>query len=213
MAIITISRQFGAGGRTLSRMIANKLDYLYLDEIIIEEIAKKAQVSKGSVKSIERTAGGRLSKFFSIMLNQDYMNRLLGQDKGYLDEDLYFKLLQEIILELSSQGNVIIMGRGGQYILADNDDAIHLYLVSDMPHKIQFMQRFYKVDEAGAKRMIEQGDRMRINFYSKFQKKDFDNPLLYHLVVNRSKLGIDETISLICNYVKVHESYKEKNES
>ena len=73
MAIITISRQFGSGGRTLGRMIAKRLDYLYLDETIIEKIAEKARVSKASVKSMERTAGGKLSKFFSIMLNQDYI--------------------------------------------------------------------------------------------------------------------------------------------
>ncbi len=202
MGIITISRQFGAGGRTLGRMIAKKLDYLYLDEIIIDEIAKKAQVSKNSVKSMERTAGGKLSKFFSIMLNQDYMNRLMGEDKGYIDEKLYFKLLQEIILELSSKGNVIIMGRGGQYILADNAEAIHVYLVSDMEHRIEFMQKFYKIDEAKAKRLIDQGGKMRTNFYSKFGKKDYDNPLLYDLVLNRSKLTFETSIDFICGLKK-----------
>ena len=205
MAIITISRQFGAGGRTLGRMIAKKMDYLYLDETIIEKIAEKAKVSKASVKSMERTAGGKLSKFFSIMLNQDYMNRILGETKGYIDEDLYFKLLNEIITELADEGNVLVMGRGGQYILSEHKDAIHIYLVSDMENKISFMQRFYKVDEAKAKRMIEQGEKMRTNFYSKFGKSDYDNPLLYHLVVNRSKFNIDETVDLICEYVNIRQ--------
>lgn len=206
MAIITISRQFGAGGRTLSRMIAKKLDYLYLDEIIIEEIAKKARVSEGSVKSMERTAGGKLSKLFSIMLNQEYIDRILGEERGYLDEELYFKLLHEIILGLSSKGDVIVMGRGGQYILADNKDAIHIYLVSDMQHKIEFMQRFYKVGAAKAKQMIARGEKMRTNFYSKFGKKNYDDPMLYDLVINRSKVTIEGTIDLICEYVKIHEN-------
>lgn len=205
MAIITISRQFGAGGRTLGRMIAKKLNYLYLDETIIEKIAQKAQVSKNSVKSIERTAGGKLSKFFSIMLNQDYMNRLLGEDKGYIDEEVYFKILNEIIKELAAENNVIIMGRGGQYILSDNKDAIHVYLVSDMEHKIEFMQRFYEVDKTKAKRMITQGEKMRTSFYSKFGKKDYDNPLLYDLVLNRSRLSIDASVDLICEFVKIHQ--------
>lgn len=205
MAIITISRQFGAGGRTLSRMISKKLDYLYLDEAIIEEIAKKARVSKESVKSMERTAGGKLSKFFSIMLNQEYIDRLLGEERGYMDEALYFKLLREIILDLSSKGNVIIMGRGGQYILGDHKEAIHIYLVSDMQHKIEFMQRFYKVGAAKAKQMIDGGEKMRINFYSKFGKKNYDDPMLYDLVINRNKVSVEGTIDLICEYVKIHE--------
>ena len=207
MAIITISRQFGAGGRTLSRMIAKKLDYLYLDEIIIEEIAKKARVSEGSVISTERTAGGKLSKFFSIILNQEYIDRLTGPKRGYIDEELYFKLLHEIILKLSSKGNVIIMGRGGQYILADNKDAVHLYLVSDMQHKIEFMQKYYKVDEKKAKQMIDQGEKMRTNFYSKFGKKNYDDPFLYDLVINRNRVTIEGTIDLICEYVRKHKDY------
>jgi len=206
MAIITISRQFGAGGRTLSRMIAKKLDYLYLDEVIIERIAKKARVSEGSVKSMERTAGGKLSKFFSIMLNQEYIDRLLGEERGYIDEELYFKLLHEIILELSSKGDVIVMGRGGQYILADNKNAIHIYLVADMQHKIEFMQRFYKVDAAKAKQMVDRGEKMRTNFYSKFGKKNYDDPMLYDLVINRNKLTVEGTIDLICEYVKIHKN-------
>ncbi|MDY7036568.1 MAG: cytidylate kinase family protein, partial [Thermodesulfobacteriota bacterium] len=61
MAVITISRQFGAGGKTLGEMIAKELNYRFLDETIIQEISKKAKVSKDWVKSVERTAGSTLS--------------------------------------------------------------------------------------------------------------------------------------------------------
>ena len=106
------------------------------------------------------------------MLKHFYIDRILGEERGYLDEELYFKLLHEIILGLSSKGDVIVMGRGGQYILADNKDAVHIYLVSDMQHKIEFMQKYYKVDEKKAKQMIDQGEKMRTNFYTKFGKEN-----------------------------------------
>ncbi len=204
MAVLTISRQFGSGGRTLGRMLAKRLNYLYLDDIIIEEIAKKAQVSKQFVKSMERTVGGNLSKFFSLMLNSEYMNRILGEEKGYIDEALYIKHLKEIITELANQDNVIVMGRGGQYILADNKNAIHVYLISDMEHKIKFMQRYYKVDVEKARRAVLQGEKKRANFFSKFGKKDYDQPHLYHLVLNKSKISQESTLDIVSDFVKLY---------
>lgn len=202
-----MSRQFGAGGRTLSRMIAKKLNYLYLDEIVIEKIANKANVSKESVKSVERTAGGALSKLFSIMLNREYIDRITGPERGYLDEKLYFKLLREIILEFSTKENIIVMGRGGQYILSDNKEAIHIYLVADMQHRIEFIQRYYKLNEKKAVQMITNGEKKRMNFYSKFGKTNYDDPLLYDIVINMNKLTIEETIDLICNYVETGKNH------
>ncbi len=75
MAVVTISRQFGAGGRTLGEMIAKELGYLFLDDLIIQELAEKANVSTDFVKSMERSAGGKISKFISRMLSSNYIER------------------------------------------------------------------------------------------------------------------------------------------
>ena len=202
MAVITFSRQFGAGGRTLGRMIAKELDFVYLDEVIISEISKKANVSKEWVKSMERNVGGTLSKLFAIMLNKDYMTRLIGETKGYLDENVYMEVLQEIITESAQKDNVIIMGRGGQYILADHPNTLHVHLVSDMAHRIEFMQQFYKLDESKAKQAVIIGEKKRAGFFSKFGKDDYDSPHLYHLVLNMSKLTLEDAQDTICHLVK-----------
>ena len=68
MAAITISRQFGAGGRTLGIMIAKELNHKFLDDVIIQEIAKEAKVTVDTVKSMERIAGSKLSKLFSSLI-------------------------------------------------------------------------------------------------------------------------------------------------
>lgn len=198
MAVITISRQFGAGGRTLGRMIAKEMDYVYLDEVIIGEIAKKANVSKDWVKSMERNVGGTISKLFAIMLNKDYMSRLIGDTKGYLDENVYMDVLREIIVESAAKDNVIIMGRGGQYILAEDENAFHIHLVSDMAHRITFMQQFYKLNEAKAQQAVTLGEKKRTAFFAKFGKADYDNPQLYHLVLNMSKLSLEDAKNVVC---------------
>ncbi len=73
MAVITISRQFGAGGRTLGELISKRLGYRLFDDLIIREIAKHAKVSKGAVISMEKTAGSALSKIISSLISSSYI--------------------------------------------------------------------------------------------------------------------------------------------
>jgi len=72
MAVITISRQFGAGGRTVGEMISERLGYKFLDDLIIHELAKAADVSTDFIKSIERDAGSKISKFIAGLLSTNY---------------------------------------------------------------------------------------------------------------------------------------------
>jgi cytidylate kinase len=192
MAVITISRQFGAGGRTLGEMIAKDLGYLFLDDLIIQELAEKARVSIDSVKSMERTAGSTFSKLISRMFSQNYMERIIGADKGYLDEHIYVELLHEVIMEFAKQDNVVLLGRGGQYILQNFDGAYHILLVADWENRIKFMQRFYKASDAKAKKAVKQGETRRSGLYKKFGKEDYDQPYLYHLVLNMSRLSLEQ---------------------
>lgn len=192
MAVITISRQFGAGGRTLGEMIAKDLGYLFLDDLIIQELAEKARVSIDSVKSMERTAGSTFSKLISRMFSQNYMERIIGADKGYIDEHIYVELLHEVIMEFAKQDNVVLLGRGGQYILQNFDGAYHILLVADWENRIKFMQRFYKASDAKAKKAVKQGETRRSGLYKKFGKEDYDQPYLYHLVLNMSRLSLEQ---------------------
>ena len=192
MAVITISRQFGAGGRTLGEMIAKDLGYLFLDDLIIQELAEKARVSIDSIKSMERTAGSTFSRLISRMFSQNYMERIIGADKGYIDEHIYVELLHEVIMEFAKQDNVVLLGRGGQYILQNFDGAYHILLVADWENRIKFMQRFYKASDAKAKKAVKQGETRRSGLYKKFGKEDYDQPYLYHLVLNMSRLSLDQ---------------------
>lgn len=192
MGVITLSRQFGAGGKALGEMIAKELDYMFLDDLIIQEIANKASVSTDFVKSMERTAGSRLSKLFSGMLSRNYMERIIGAGKGYIDEEIYVELLQEIILELAKQDNVVLLGRGGQYVLQDFKGAYHILLVAKWQDRIKFMQQFYDFSDTKASKAVKQGDTRRSNLYKKLGQEDYDQPYLYHLVLNMSKISLEQ---------------------
>jgi len=194
MSVITISRQFGAGGKTLGEMIAKELDYLFHDDLIIQEIADKAKVSTDSVISIERTAGGKLSKLISTMLSRSYIERIVGADKGYIDEKTYVELLKKIIVEFAKQDNIVLLGRGGQYVLQDFKGAYHILLVAKWQDRIKFMQQFYDFSDAKASKAVKQGDTRRSNLYKKLGREDYNQPYLYHLVLNMSRISLEQAL-------------------
>ena len=194
MSVITISRQFGAGGKTLGEMIAKELDYVFHDDLIIQEIADKAKVSTDSVISIERTAGGKLSKLISTMLSRSYIERIIGSGKGYIDEETYVELLKTIIVEFAQQDNVVLLGRGGQYVLQDYKGAYHILLVAKWEDRIKFMQQFYNFSNAKASKAVKQGDTRRSNLYKKLGREDYNYPYLYHLVLNMSRISLEQAV-------------------
>ena len=198
MAVITISRQFGAGGRTLGEMIAKELDYRFLDDIIIQAISKKAKVSTKWVKSVERTAGGTLSKFLTGLISRGYMERMVGDGKGYMDEEIYVELLHEVIRKFAEEDNVVLMGRGGQYILKDFEGACHLLLVAEKEDRIKFMQQYYKMTNAKAEQIVITGEKKRANLYKKLGKEDYSQPHLYHLTLNMTRVTLEEALKLVC---------------
>jgi len=197
MAVITISRQFGAGGRTLCVRLAKKTDYLFLDEIIIYELAKKARVSLDSVRSVERSAGGFISRLLARAVSPGYIDRITGKDIGYMDENIYLDTLAVVMKELAAKDNLIILGRGGQFFLRDLENAYHFLLVADIQDRIGFIRKFYKMTDKEAEKIVADGDARRARLFSKLHKTRYDSPNLYHMVFNMSRLTLDQVVEQI----------------
>lgn len=202
MAVITISRQFGAGGRTLGKMISEKLGYRYLDDQILQEIATHARVSKETVISMERTAGGAISRLITSLLSRDYMERLTGAAIGYMDEEVYVQTLYEVMKKLAAEGNVILTGRGGQYILENMENTFHLLLVADLEDRIRFIENHYKRPYDKAASIVQDGEKRRFNLYRKFGKEDYNDPIHYHMVLNMSRISLEKATNLVCGLVE-----------
>ena len=135
MAVITVSRQFGAGGKTIGQKVAKELGYTFVDEDIIQIIAEKAKVSPGWVESVEKEAGGRLSRIVTKMVSKPLLERVLKDDYGYIDEQIYIDYLVVIISQMAEEGDVLFLDRGSQYILNDHPDAFHVLLINTFGEK------------------------------------------------------------------------------
>ena len=201
MAVITISRQFGAGGKTLGKMVADKLGYTFADDDIIQMVAEAANVSPHWVESVEREAGGKISRAITSMVSKRLVDRILKDERGYIDERLYLDYLVVIIAQIAEEGNAVILGRGSQYILHDHPDACHILLINEFENRVKFMMEQYDLSESRAVQVVNREEKRRINLYKKIGKTDYDNPALYHLVLNMGKLDMQKAVKLVLDTV------------
>lgn len=201
MAVVTISRQYGAGGKTLGQQVAERLNYTFADSDIIQRIATEANVSRNWVESFEKEAGSRLSRLISGMVSKRLVDRVLKDERGYLDEQIYLDYLVLIIAQIADEGNVVILGRGSQYILDDHPDAVHVLLINDFEHRVKFIMENYELSERRAVQVVNNEDKRRLNLYRKLGKTDYDAPELYDIVINMSRVDMDHAVNLVCGLI------------
>ncbi|MBW2200497.1 MAG: cytidylate kinase-like family protein [Deltaproteobacteria bacterium] len=201
MAVITISRQFGAGGITVGEIVAKKLGYRFYDNEIIQMLAKEAKVSTHWVEDLEKEAGGAMQKFISQIVPKSMVERILDDKRGYIDEEIYVDLLHLIIKKIADDGNAVIIGRGGQYILAGQPDVYHILLVADKLDRIKFIEEKYGLRPKRAVQTVNFDDKRRVNLYRKFGKEDYEHPIHYQLVINTSKISRKKAADLVCRLV------------
>ncbi len=199
MAVITISRQFGAGGITLGKMVAKKFGYTFADTEIIKMVAEMANVSTHFVETVEKEAGGKFSKIITRLVSKPLLERVLKDEHGYIDEEIYLDYLVLIIAQMADDGDVVILGRGSQYILNDHQDAYHILLINTFENRVKFMQTNYELSKSRAVQVVKSEDKRRFNLYHKLGKTDYDHPDLYHLVLNMGRVSLDKASELICN--------------
>ena len=186
--IITISREFGSGGRFIGEEVAKKLGIAYYDKNIINEIAEKSGLSPEYIQE-----NAELSPKKGL-----FAYAFAGRDiTGKSVEDLVYEAQRKVILELADKEPCVIIGRNADYILKDRDDVLNVFIHGDAPEKIQRITRLYNVEEQKAVKMMADTDKRRManyNFYTNQKWGKADN---YTLCLNSSQLGYDRCEKII----------------
>ncbi len=202
MAVITISRQFGSGGKALGKMLADELGYVFADSDIVSKIAQAANVSETWVENVEKEAGGKLSRVISRMVSKGLVDKVLKDERGYIDEEIYLDYLVVMVAQIAEEGDVVIMGRGSQYILRDHPDAIHVLLVNEFENRVKYVIEHHDLPYNKAAQMVRSEDKRRASLYKKIGKTDYDRPDLYDLVLNMAELDLDTAKNMVIDLVK-----------
>jgi cytidylate kinase len=197
MAVITISRQFGAGGDELARKLVKKLDYHYVSQEVITRVAARTGVSREGVAAAEKSAGSWIMGLVDKILPRDYIDSLLQTDSGLMDSRDYVATVTEVLTEVARQGNAVIVGRGGQHILKDQPGVCHVLLVADHDFRLQRVKDYYQASDKEAEAAIRAHDRRRASYLRAFAEIHPNAPSQYHLCLNTARIGLDKAEHLI----------------
>lgn len=198
-SVITISREYGSGGRFVAQKLSEKLGIPFYDNEIITRAAKESGYAESMFEKAEQISTHSLLYSLSMFGSSAGVYGLPLSDKVFLVQS-------DIIQKVASEGPCILVGRCSDYVLKDRDNVISFFLYSDMPHKIERVKTYYHPDTDDVEALITKRDKKRAAYYNYYTTRrwgDIDN---YHLSVNTDAIGIDATVSLLENFVNAFEA-------
>ena len=200
--IITISRQFGSGGRTVGHLVAEKLGIPYYDKELVEQIALESGFAPKYVEEHGEHAPGK-----SIFAYAFAPQGVPGVMKGLSTADFLWNIQCNVILQLAEKGPCVIVGRNADYILKDRPDALHVYVSADLDFREKHIVELYgENDKTPEQRLNEKDKRRRVN-YQHYTGRTWGQAQNYDLCLRSSTLGFDQCAQIIINAV---EKSKEK---
>ncbi|MCA1904970.1 MAG: cytidylate kinase-like family protein [Desulfarculus sp.] len=202
MAVVSISRQYGAGGQVIGEMVAQRLGYRLVNRTILTEVAKKAGVSVYSVEDAEKEAGDLLSRLVAEVIKASPYVRNLPDYSATFDEEDYRSFLRRVISEMAAQGSLVIIGRGSQFVLQNHPTTVRVMLVAREEDRIKRLMSHYKLDRDRAEQVARREEKKRIAFLKAFDSHDPDDPALYHLVLNTSLVSLELAADLIAQLAR-----------
>lgn len=191
--IITISREFGSGGRFIGEEVAKKLGIAYYDKNIIGQIAEKSGLSPEYIQ--ENAELSPKKGLFAYAFSGRHIT-------GKSVEDMVYEVQRNIILELAEKEPCVIIGRNADYILKDRDDVLNVFIHGDMPEKIKRITGLYNVKEKEAVKMMADTDKRRRTNYNFYTDQNWGKASNYTLCLNSSQLGYDRCEMIIMECVK-----------
>ncbi len=184
--IITISREFGSGGRTIGKMVSEKLGIPYYDAELIHKIAQESGFSENYIKNAgEYTPGGFLSSAFA--------NRSFGPT----NEDYLWNIQYKIITELAEKESCVIVGRCADYILKDKADCLKVFIHADMDFRAERIVKVYGEREVVPEERLRDKDKRRAAYHRFYTNMKWGCAQNYHICLDSGKLGIAKCSEII----------------
>jgi cytidylate kinase len=212
MPVITIGRQFGAGGNTVAQMLARELHSEVLDSRIIDEVAHRLQLPKEEVEAEDEQPGSFLARLLMALGSASTEPLIPPEATAWTPPNAaptfdtrkaVLAITQHVIEEAARSGNVIIVGRGGAYILRDFPGALHVFLRAPEAIRVKtIMARFNLKSEEEARRRLKQADENWTSYIKQVYGHDRNLPSHYDLVVDTGRLGYDTTVDAILAALK-----------
>ncbi|HEX4035949.1 MAG TPA: cytidylate kinase-like family protein [Solirubrobacteraceae bacterium] len=198
MTVITISSAYGALGSEVGHAVAAALDAPFLDRAIPVEVASKLAVPLEEAESRDEALAGFLDRLLGTFV---IMGSVYGgaapPPGGILDEQAFRNATEETIRTHAASGSAVILGRAGMLVLADLPRVLRTRLSGPVDARVAQAVARYGLSEDEARRQQRDNDGARAAWVARFYGKDVADPSLYDVVLNATKLGVDECAELI----------------
>lgn len=179
MAVITISRQLGSMGRIAASLVAERLGYRMVQRDVINEAARRASTPEVAISIIDE-------------LNLFNLTPTLKARKAYC------VAMAQVMEELASEGNIVIIGRAGQVILQDHPGVAHIRVIAPEAVRVERVAERLSIPLAAAQAQVQASDRSRIEYLRRYYHVDWDDAGLYDVVINTHHLSVQVAVEIIC---------------
>ena len=193
--IITISRQFGSGGRTVGRMLAERLGVPFYDKELVKQVADETGFDTSFIE--ENGEFSPSKSIFSFAMSQG----IPCMQNGLSMSDFIFCIQRQVILKLAEQPCVIV-GRGADYILRERDDCFNVFIHADMQSRAERIVRLYGESEKKPEQRLAEKDKKRKIYYKHYTDREWGDAKNYDMCLNSGKIGIEKCVELILDAIK-----------
>lgn len=195
-SIITIGRQYGSGGREIGNKIAKAYGIGYYDKELLAAASEKSGIA---VDVFEKHDEKYISSFLYSLVAGAY-----GENGLPMDHKIFLEQLRTI-KDIADKGPCVIIGRCADYALRDYDNVINIFLHGDVEKRVERAAQAYGIDRSKAAEVVIKTDKQRASYYNFYTGRKWGEISNYDLTVDSTKLGIENTVKLIMDFVDMVE--------
>ena len=200
MNVITISGQYGSGSNDIAKQLANRLQWRLIDDEINAHIAYEAGLTEAEAEAYDKRSYTTIDRFLHMMSISatDMTPNLLDMPLPLkIQERLYYQALPQVMDEIARAGNIVVVGRGAQILLADRSNVLHIRIVASFEQRVRAVTESEHVHERHARRLIRYNDHNQRYYHKSRHGCDVDDPLLYDLVINADAFEVESQVDQI----------------
>jgi cytidylate kinase len=201
MAVITISKEFVTESEKVASLAAQRLGYEYIGKNLIAEIAKELKISESEAEIFRKTSQSRILRFVD-RYTCSIVQKVVDREHGCLDDKNYYKTTKNLVEKSYDAGDVIILGWGGQCILRNKPNTLHVRLTKDAETKINEIMQNRNLEHKAAKDFIEREEGDLRAYIKQYFNEDWNDARLYDLIIDLGKNTVEQAVDQICDNVK-----------
>jgi len=196
--IITLSRQFGAGGAEVAKRVADRLQWRVADNEFVERVAARAGLTPDEVAVREERVPNFLERLaWALASASAELAVPTGATMEGLSEPLMVRVTESVVAEIAREGRVVLVGRGAAAILGERERTLHVQVVAPVGIRVERIAGRLGVPLDEAKKLVHESDGRRSKYHKEYYGRDSADPVNYHMVLNTGALGFEGAAAAI----------------